>query len=305
MAVRRASLLVLVSAIGAVLMAAGGAYGASPEGGPVVRVALVLKASNGLHAQLENSQDGTVTLELRKKDQLAKYEVPGHATEAGLKVRFGRLGLIDVAFTPTKTLNSTEPGEGCTGAPRTLREGVFTGTIEFSGEQGSVLIKGSRAPGSMSVISPWECPEAEARDPFAATARRMKVASASRDEGETQGSVTLLALGRGCFCDFVAQLNPHRPGAKRAIFGGVQQEQREGMKIFRSTVVRGPASGFVVDPSTGTVTLRPPSPLSGKASFEPRGHDRGVWRSTIQVPLLGADPIDTGASGFRALLATE
>ena len=85
----------------------------------------------------------------------------------------------------------------------------------------------------------------------------------------------------------------------------MKSELREGMKIARTTTVRGPASAFDFDPATGTATLRPPSPLSGKASFEPRAHGRGVWRSTIQVPLLGADPIDTGASGFRALLDTE
>ena len=120
-----------------------------------------LKASNGLHAHLENSEDGTVTLEIRKEGQIVTYEVPGEATEGGLKARFGRLGLIDVAFTPTATLNSTEPGADCTGAPRTLREGVFAGTIDFTGEREFVRIEGPQATGSMSVISRWECPEAE------------------------------------------------------------------------------------------------------------------------------------------------
>lgn len=305
-AVRRALVLFLATATAALpTLAAGVAYGAGPEGGTVVRVALTLKASNGLHAQLENSEDGTLTLELRKKNELATYAVAGHATEAGLKARFGRLGVIDVAFTPTKTVNSTEPGEGCTGAPRTLREGVYTGTIDFAGERGSVLIEDSRARGSMSVISQWECPEAEATDPYAERAGRTKVASAARDEGEKQRSETLYAVRRGCSCGFIAQFSPRHKAARRILFGGIQDEQREGMKILRSTSIPGPSSSFVVDRETGTVTLRPPSPLSGTATFEPRTHDRGVWRSTIRVPLLGADPIDTGASGFRALLVTE
>lgn len=71
----------------------------------VVTVDLELKASNGLQAQLETSEDETVTLELRRKGSLVvSYEVKGEATEAGLKVRFGRPGLIDAAFTPTKGL---------------------------------------------------------------------------------------------------------------------------------------------------------------------------------------------------------
>ncbi len=132
------------------------ASGTSPEQGTVVLVKLDLNVSNGLHARLENSEDGTVTLELRKEGQIATYKVPGKATEGGLKARFGRLGLINVVFTPTKTLNSTEPGEGCTGAPRTLREGVFVGTIDFTGEREFVRIEGTQVSGSMSVISQWE-----------------------------------------------------------------------------------------------------------------------------------------------------
>src|SRR4029077_13550519 len=95
------------------------------------------------------------------------YSAQASVVEEGLMVRFGRLGLIDTVFTPTTTLSSTEPGEGCTGKPRTLREGVFSGTIEFRGERGYVRIDASQAAGSMSVISPWECPEAESLAPFA------------------------------------------------------------------------------------------------------------------------------------------
>jgi len=156
--------IAVASALVAVLT--GVASGAGPEQGTVVLVKLELKASNGQHAHLENSEDGIVTLELRKEGQIVTYNVRGEATEAGLKARFGRLGLIDVAFTPTTTLTSTEPGEGCTGAPRTLREGVFAGTIAFAGEREFVRIEGPEATGSMSVISQWECPEIEGWTPL-------------------------------------------------------------------------------------------------------------------------------------------
>jgi hypothetical protein len=46
-----------------------------------------LKASNGLRAQLETSDDETVTLELRRKDTLVSYEVKGEVTEAGIDER--------------------------------------------------------------------------------------------------------------------------------------------------------------------------------------------------------------------------
>jgi hypothetical protein len=281
------------------------ALAASPEDGPIVRVTLDLKTNNDLHAHLENSEDGTVTLELRRKDQIASYEVPGVATEAGLKVRFGKLGMIDVTFAPTKTLSSTEPGEGCTGAPRTLREGVFSGTIEFAGERDFVRIEGAQASGTMSVISQWECPEAEATDPFARVSRLLAMTSVTREEGE-RDSATVFALNRSCSCFFVAGVH-HRHSGGKSIFLGLKNEKREGMKIRRATQVRAPGSAFDIDRAVTKATLRAPAPFSGKATFEAssKAHTPGVWQSTIEVPLLGADPLDTGAPGFKASLVPE
>ncbi len=304
MLVRRVSTLLPAIAVTAVLLTvpADVASGAGPEQGTVVRVELELKASNGLHAHLENSEDGTVTLELRRGGQIASYEVPGEATEAGLKVRFGRLGRIDVAFNPTRTLNSTEPGVGCTGAPRTLREGVFTGTIDFTGERNFVRIEGPEATGSMSVISQWECPEAEAMDPYARVARLL--ATGSGDQKSRRESATLSAENRDCSCYFAAGVHYRHSGGE-SIFAGAKIEEREGMGIIRTTRVIGPASAFDFDHAAGTATLRAPSPLSGRATFEARPRGRDLWRSTIRVPLLGADAIDSGAPGFAASLRPE
>lgn len=304
MAVRRVFLLLPVLAVATALSAVltGVASGAGQEQGTVVLVKLELNASNGLHAHLENSKDGTVTLELRKEGQIATYKVPGEATEGGLKARFGRLGLIDVAFTSTTTLSSTEPGEGCSGAPRTLREGVFAGTIDFTGEREFVRIEGPQATGSMSVISQWECPEAEAMDTFARVSRLL--ATTSRDEKGERESATLYAGRRGCSCYFVAGVHHRRSGGK-SIFLGVKLEKREGMEIVRATEAHGPASAFDFDHAAGTATLRPPAPFSGHAGFAARPRPRGLWRSTIRVPLLGANRIDTGSPGFRATLRPE
>jgi hypothetical protein len=303
-AVRRVFLLLPVIAVATALLAAlaGMASGAGPEQGTVVLVELDLEASNGLHAHLESSDDGTVTLGLRKEGQIAVYKVPGEATEGGLKARFGRLGLIDVTFTPTRTLNSTEPGDGCAGAPRTLREGVFAGTIDFTGERGFVRIEGPQATGSMSVISQWECPEAETTGPFARISRFL--AAASRDKKGQRESATLVAFRRG-FSSYFAAGVAHRHSGGKSIFLGAKIEGREGMSIWRATAVRGPASAFDFDHAAGTAALRPPAPFSGHASFAARRHGRGRWRSTIRVPLLGAKPIDTGGPGFRVSLRPE
>jgi hypothetical protein len=305
---RSPSRLVRVTAVAALLMAsaAGPAPAARIESAPVVRVEIDLPARNGLHAHLATSPDEDVTLEIERRwhgaSQGVIYEVPGEVSEAGLKVRFGRLGLIDVGFTPTSTLDETAPSPGCTGAPRTLREGVFTGTIAFAGERGYVRIEASQVEGSMSVIAPWQCPEEDPLNPFEAVPGFSRPSARAAD-GKRE-SASLVAFTRGFQSFFGAGVH-HRHSGGRSIFYGAKFERRERMEITRVTSVLGPASAFDFDfdHEPGTATLDPPRPLKGHARF--RGdHRGGIWRSTIRVPLLGSPPLRTGR-GFGAALYPE
>lgn len=294
----RPPLLVLAVAIAALLSAPALAPAASPEGGPIVRVEFDLPASDGLEAHLETSDKEMVTLEIGDGERTAIYEVQGEVTEAGLKVRFGGLGHIDVGFTSTQTLNSTEPPEGCTGEPRTLREGVFTGTIDFSGERDYVQIAASQAEGSMSVISQWQCPEEPT--PFATFSR-----SFLRNPAKEGRSASLHVMRRACNCGLFAGTHRRANGPWRSIFYGVKGELREGMEILRISIAHGGGSAFVFDHEAGTATLRPPAPFSGHATYRRRAEGRELWRSTIRVPLLGAPPLKTDGPGFRAGLYPE
>jgi hypothetical protein len=285
-------------------LAAGPASAAGKESAPVVRVEIDLPTGNGLRAHLETSPDEDVTLEIGRKwhgaFQGVVYEVPGKVSKAGLKVRFGRLGLIDASFTPTATLDETAPSPGCTGAPRTLREGMFAGKIAFAGERGYVRIEASQVEGSMSVIAPWQCPEEDTLNPYEPLPGFSR-SSARPADGERE-SASLVALTRGLHSFFGAGVH-HRHSGGRSIFYGAKEEHPEGMEIFRVTSVRGPASAFDFDHEAGTATLDPPRPLKGHASF--RGDQRGgFWRSTIRVPLLGSPPLRTGR-GFGAALYPE
>jgi hypothetical protein len=280
--------------------------GASPESETVVRVELDLPASNGLHAHLETSEDEDVTLLIWRKEHGATeevvYEVPGKVDEAGLRVSFGRLGSIDVAFTPTVTLNATEVSPGCTGEPRTLREGVFAGTIAFAGERGYVRIEAPQVEGSMSVFPHWQCPEEDGLNPFESIPGVAQLSA--RPAGRERESASLYALSRGCSCFFGAGVH-HRHSGGRSIFYGAQFERRERMKIVRTTTAPGPASAFDYDHEAGSATLDPPPPLTGRAALRTRGRGRVLWRSTIRVPLLGAAPLKTDGSGFGAGLFPE
>jgi hypothetical protein len=295
---RRSILLtpIVAGLLTAAMSATAAAAVISPEAGPITRVQLDLQASNGLRAHLETSEKEVVTLEILNEEQAVTYEVKGEVTEAGLKVTFGHLGLIDVAFTPTATLDSTDPSEGCTGDPRTLREGVFSGTIDFTGERGYVRIEGPQATGSMSVISQWACPDNEFA-PFKGPLGR-----ASRPQGDNE-TASLHAYSRSCSCFFGAGIH-HRSSGGKSIFYGATIESVEGMEISRVTSVRGAAGAFSFDQKAGTASLRPPPPLTGHATYR-RRPGRDLWRSTIRVPLLGAAPLHTDGPGFRAMLYPE
>lgn len=200
------------------------------------------------------------------------------------------------------TLDATEVSPGCTGAPRTLREGVFAGTIAFAGERGYVRIEAPQAEGSMSVLPHWQCPEGDDRSPFELIPGAAQLSV--RPTGRERESASLYALGRGCSCFFGAGVH-HRHSGGRSIFLGTRLERREGMEIGRVTSAVGPASAFDYSHKAGRATLDPPPPLKGRATFRTRDRGRAVWRSTIRVPLLGAAPLRTGARGFGAALVPE
>ncbi len=299
----RLPLFVSVAAV-AFLPSAVPALAASPETGTTVTVELELQASNGLQAKLKTSDDEMVTLGIGRKVRGSSgasgvsYEVQGEVTEAGLKARFGHLGMIDVAFTPTRTLSSTEPSEGCTGAPRTLREGVFTGTIDFTGEREYVRIEG-QAEGSMSVIPEWQCPNIEEPMPFAGASGPLALSSRKKRE-----AATLYAASRRCSCLFAAAVHRRYRGG-RSLFYLVQEERHEGMEIIRATQAKGGPTAFDFDHAAGTATVHPPPPFSGHASFRDRPHGRDLWRSTIRGPLLGVGSVSLFGPGSGAILYPE
>jgi len=296
---RATAIAVALTALGA-----GTASAAGSESAPVVRVEIDLPTGNGLRAHLETSPDKDVTLAIERKwhgsFQEVVYEVPGKVNQAGLRVRFGQLGLIDASFTPTATLDETLPSPGCTGEPRTLREGVFTGRIAFAGERGYVHVEASQVEGSMSVIAPWQCPKEDDVNPFEPVPGFSRPSAKPADADRE--SASLVAFSRGLKGFFGAGVH-HRHSGGRSIFYGAREERGEKMHIIRVTSVRGPASAFDFDPEAGTATLDPPPPLKGRASF--RGdEDGGFWHSTIRVPILGSAPLRTGR-GFGAALYPE
>jgi hypothetical protein len=291
----RPSLLVPALTIAAVLMAAPGVTAAVPPEEQPASIELDLAASNGLDAHLETFDD-EITFEISNNRSAVIYEIEGESTEAGLKAQFGKLGLIDVTFKPTKTHETNRPPKGCKGEPWTEREGLFLGTIRFTGEREYVRIEATRARGTMSVTPHWQC--RDRKGPIRLNDAPPHFALSSREKAK---EAALYARDRRCRCFFGAFAYRDRKEPAWTTFYGAKAENREGMKIGRITFTQGGASTFEFDHEAGIAKVDPPHPFTGTATFKRRpGPD--LWRSTLRVPLLGADPIGLHGPSFRANL---
>ncbi|HKO37633.1 MAG TPA: hypothetical protein VJU14_04625 [Solirubrobacterales bacterium] len=294
---RRPSLLAPVLAIVALLVGAPSAPAAvAPQDRPA-SIQFELAANNGLDAHLETF-DGKVVLEIERRNRIVSYEVEGEATEAGLKARFGKLGLIDVAFEPGTT-RTFKPPKGCKGEPSTFSEGLYVGTIQFTGERNYVRIEATRAKGTMSVSRPQECPKDRRSGRLQPLPRSSPFSSLQSARGE---EASLFVNSRTCRCFFAAYARPEDENRGSTLFLGAKLETREGMEIGRATAVEAGPSTFTFNHKAGTASVDPPQPFTGTATFK-RRKGRDLWRSTLRVPLLGADPMSLRGRGFRAHLA--
>lgn len=298
----RPSLLVPALAVLALLAPSPVATAAVDPATLSVTTDLELPTNNNLVAHLDVFND-EFDLEIQRKDQssYASYEVDGEATEAGLKARFGRLGAIDMAFRPTG-VELEQPPKQCVGPPSRFSDGVLSGTISFVGEGEYVRIEVTEIEAHLENWreSEWRCPRRHRRVHRDRVHRPLPFNP--RPVTKAKDPATLVAKRQRCRCIFVGYSFPNESRKTSSGFFGAQFEKREGMEITRATGGSAPASAFTFNHKAGTATVRPPSPLLGYGHFERRPRGRDLWRSTIRVPLLGADPIDMRDGGYRATL---
>jgi hypothetical protein len=303
-AVTRLPMLVPAFAIVALLGAAPAAPAATA---PVVSPANIdaefdLPANNGLRASVVNHGE-EIVLELERSGHSVAYEVPGEITETGLKAQFGKLGAIEVAFTPTET-SMDKPPKGCEGEPSTFSEGLFTGTIRFRGERNYVRIEATQAEGTMEISREreWRCSSDDkplsppstqpSSAPFAG-----QLAKAKREPA------SLIVAKHGCVCFFGA-LTVRDESGESVAFLGVRFEERGKMEITRGLSVLARPGRFTFDLDDGTATIDPPRPFTGTATYE-RRPGRDLWRSNLRAPLLGAPPLRIRGGNSAAKLIDE
>ncbi|HKO37634.1 MAG TPA: hypothetical protein VJU14_04630 [Solirubrobacterales bacterium] len=304
----RLQALVPALAIAALLAAAPAATAATtPVASPAnVDIEFDPPANHGLSAHVENHRE-EIMLVVERKARSVEYVVPGEVTETGLKAQFGKLGVIEVAFTPTKTRRVKPPKE-CKGEPSTLSEGLFVGTIRFRGERDYVRIEATRAEGTMEISREpeWRCSSDDKPVPPPSAQPSSTLIPSERAKPKREQASLFVAKG-GCACFFAAFTGRSEIEGdvdEFVAFIGVKIEEREKMEITRGLSVLARPSRFVFDHDAGTARIDPPRPFTGTATYK-RRPDRDLWRSTLRVPLLGAPPLHIRGRKVIASLVRE
>jgi hypothetical protein len=235
----RPALLVPALAIVALLAAAPVAVAETEAHSAYISFKLV--ADHGLQVHVEG-HDGRARIEVRREGRrggsFVFYEAEGGSIEAGLKAQFGQLGLIDVAFKPTKTRHTVEPPKGCEGEPSTYREGVFSGTIHFAGEREYMRVDATRVEGKMNILreSEWQCPKGSRRLERAARPTATSPRKQSREKGIEIARGTYSEVGPSAFAfnyaTGTARVHPPRPFSGDATF-------KRRPPVFRSVPEEG------------------------------------------------------------------
>jgi hypothetical protein len=289
---RRAS--ALVPSLAAILLAAAlalaPAAGSAPSSAPAPSE---FSAEFKLHAEgfavrLQSQiGEGTVVLSLVRGPYVAAYETPATITATSLAAKFGRLGELDLKFRPA-------PASGRGG---TLgREGVFEGTIAFTGEGGYVHIDAERVRGSVEALgAPSRSSGSGATPPPTRAAL-----AASREEGVTLGASTRTGPGAGHYL----LVRGERDGnVVRTLVSAGIAERREGMVAVRGAQITAGRKAFAWDLAAGRATVDPPAPFAGSAVFRRRSHGRPLWSGSLRVPILGRSrPLRLAGRRFRARL---
>ena len=268
---RRALVLILL-ALATFVAAASPAGAAKPR-----HEAFFELHADGFLVQVESRLGSdTVRLLLDRHGEVAYYFVHGQVDGESVRARFGGLGSVDVRFVPGRG----EGRLGCAKQEEGWQQGSFVGSIVFHGEHDYADIDAHRARGGLRTY-PSKC---GADKGSKAVAARADAGSGVPETGAVLWATTgasFPALVFECYTESGTEGN-------RVFFSGLREEKRGGMEVIRGVQVRGGAATFQWDLGTGTATVEPPGPITGRAFYRREGHGKASWRGDLSFPVLGA-----------------
>jgi hypothetical protein len=285
---RRALVLFLVvsAALAAVAPTAGAA---------VPRRALLFQVrTDGFVVQGRSEPgSGRLRLLLDRRGEIAVYNVKARIGAGTVRARFGRLGSLDLGFRPARR-------EGAAGCGR--RRGTFRGAIEFHGEHHYADVDAERAAGWFQT----SCGEGGGGLELGATVASTARVTATRADRVAETGVRLEGLtSYHPPYRFIEVFTESRPAGVRVSFSAFRAEHREGMLIDRGVEIYAGARSFFWDLGTGTATLEPPAPFTGRAFFRRESGGGSRWWGSLRAPILGGRPMRVTGVDFDTTLGPD
>jgi hypothetical protein len=274
--------------IAAVLMAASAAVAPTPAAARPQRGFLFYLHADGFAIQGRGT-DG-IRLRLDRHGEVAYYYAGAKIGAGTIAARLGRLGTLDLRFTP----DLGEGPLGC-GGEEGWQRGSFRGTIEFRGEHHYAHIDAHGAHGWFYTRPRRGCADGSRPRAFLVGSR----ATASRTTPIAETGARLDGWTGSTFpARFFYFIGGDGDRGAQVVFSAFRAEQREGMKVERGAQVRGGARTFEWDLGTGTARVEPPAPFSGRASYRPGPGGQPSWTGSLRAPVLGGTPIRLTGPAF-------
>lgn len=287
--------LIGVIGVGALL-----AFLALPGAAVAKRGTFVIEASQSVEFQLKGSRGYSisvfgnreaVTLTAKRRGSSASYTANGFTSATMIKARLGRLGRISVRFHSHGGPKRTPLPQGnCRGEAETVDSGTWVGRIEFKGEQAYTDVHATRARGTVTNSPKLTCSSHEDKGNKSSDFR-WTILSASSD-------------ARAIFSTAFLITSETHPGLDGSGFGASLLEvHSRGLSIVRSINVGAKSDAFALSEEGGqitSVTIAPPAPFKGTATFQRTRGSKGSWTGTLAGDFPGRGEVTLAGPEFSA-----
>lgn len=281
---RRALVLiaVLVASLAAALP-----QGASAAGFLIDHV--TLKRQIGEYMVYVQAEDGGkgATFAVERGHSAVIYATPDGGLEGRtITARFGQLGSLRLTLQ-----GPVHHSQRCGGRSET--QGTFRGRFEFHGEDGYLDLDLHSMPGDAQVVS-RRCPTGGRSRPVKRPGKEPSATLAVKSTGSLPS-------------EFFAAVGEHTNDGRfsGAFYAGLD-ELHERVVIERTIWTKLAASQFRWNLKTGTATVRPPAPFSGRLYFHrhPKGGAASIT-GTLRGPTLAGPELTLAGRHFKAALTKE
>jgi hypothetical protein len=242
-----------------------GAHGQNHPRKPYLIQEFEVPATNGYHVDVfgieaSHGDPARVGVSVWNETSATTYLGPGRVEAGRIRASLGRFGKVDVSFKRSGKRWMRSP---CGRDPFPFITGIYTGTVEFEGEEGF----------TQAIVPDLEA-EPLYRDPYDCSAV---------DEGYGEGpGVNLQVLSRYATTVVVQNVPGHK-----VRYDSFAENRIGQVEIGRMVEVFGPSPGFRWTPNLKRATVTPPPPFSGTATYRALGGRVTHWEGNLKVDFPG------------------